>query len=170
MGNFAGSVSGASSENWSAPTGVAAQGQGIDEGRDGLRVPSGLTGVAIGGSHVRVGEKRHDRDEPEERGGRAQAHTIRVLTLRLDAEVGLHSVEGDLDLQARDEPRDDRPRTGIEVSAERGLRGKLAPWVADDHPPDGCRRAMCWGRCGTRVSEPPRPRVRCCCDTPARSC
>jgi hypothetical protein len=116
------------------------QRQGVGKGRMGFLIPRRLPDAARWPRHALVREQGHQREQAEQRRGGAGDRQVRPLPLRLHAEVLPCFLEGDLQLPALDEPRQDLLGRRLRVGAEQGLRLELAPRIADQHPAEGHRR------------------------------
>jgi hypothetical protein len=100
------------------PQATTQQGERIANGRQRFGIPSVLTEAARTPGQVRVRSQRHEREESPQGGSRAQDRLVSPRALRLDTQMGPHFVDGHFQLPAQDEPRDDWPWLGIQISAE----------------------------------------------------
>src|SRR3954452_5856099 len=101
-----------------------------------LWIPTDTLGQeALRGFELRCPE-RHERDQAEQRGCRAQDGQIRPLPLGFQAEMPAGFLEGGLDPPAADEPAQDVHRGGIQVGAQESLWLFLTLWIAHQHPAD----------------------------------
>lgn len=90
--------------------------------------------------HQPSGRQCHDRIQREDDGRGAGDGTIGPLPLRFHAQMRTGLFEGDLDRPAADELGQDLFRFGSLVSAEEGLRCKLALRIAHQYPAQWHRR------------------------------
>ncbi len=126
--------------NLMGPDFAANCGDGIAEGGDCFRVPSGRSGFELSRFGEIVGPERNERKQAEQRRSGSKDCLVRPLALGFDAEVSTRFLERDFDLPAADEPGEDVLRTGIEIGCEEGLRLELSCWIAHEHPTDRHRR------------------------------
>jgi len=111
-------------------------GDGIAEGAVRLGVPGRGPGRERLSDGQIVRPESDEREQAEQRRSGAHDREVGPLALSFDAKMGTAFLERDLELPTRDEPLEDIDRSGIEISAEEGLRCKLAARIADQQPPD----------------------------------
>jgi hypothetical protein len=87
-----------------------------------------------------IGPDGDQGEQSEQRWCCAQDGEVRPLPLRFHAEMHARFLKRCFHAPARDEPAENLLWPGCEIGAEKGLWFALAGRIADQHPPDGCRR------------------------------
>ena len=86
-----------------------------------LAVPGRLTSKGTRRlSHPLMCEQCDQREQTQQRRCGSPDRHLRPLTLRLEAQVPMHLLEGHLQLPAHHEPGDDLPRIGVEIGTKEG--------------------------------------------------
>ena len=111
-------------------------GQRVGEGRTRFGVPRGGRDASPLASWKARSQQGDDREQGEQALGGAGNRHVGPLPLGLDAEMGAHLLEGDLDAPAADEPRHDLGWVTGEVGAEQGLGLEAVLGIAHKHPAD----------------------------------
>lgn len=117
-----------------APELAAHAGEGVGEGRLRLGIPTGLVNGLRLTEEMEMGQQRHQREDPQERGGGAGDGLLVPLALGLHPQVGAHGLEGGLHLPAAHKPGNDLHRISREIGTQESLGSELAFGVANEHP------------------------------------
>ncbi len=89
----------------------------IGKGGQGFAIPGSLTNGKGVLTQELMSKNGHQRKECQQGGGGAQDRQIRLLALRLHAQMSTDLMEGDFHRPAQDKPGNDLDRLGLLISA-----------------------------------------------------